>query len=86
MVWPFLGKGATGYTHKCEIWHETSLGTLIKIQEEPILRTMLGPCFGHKSAKFWPILEKGAIGYTLQCQTWHGASLGTSIKIKEAQI
>ena len=39
-IWPFLGSGAKGYMQQCEIWHGTSLGTLIKIQEEPIRRTM----------------------------------------------
>ena len=52
MFWPFLGKGAAGYTQQCEIWHGTSLGTLITIQEELILRTMWGPCFGHKGPYF----------------------------------
>ena len=45
-----------------EICHGTSLGILIKIQEEPIRMTMCGPSFGHKSAMFWPFLVKGAIG------------------------
>ena len=36
----FLRKGATGYTQQCEIWHGTSLRTLIKIQEVPFLRTI----------------------------------------------
>ena len=49
MFWPFLGRGATGKTQQCEIWRVTSLGTMIKIQEEPIWKTMWGPCFGHKS-------------------------------------
>ena len=40
MIWTYLVKGATGYTQQCKIWHETSLGILIKIQEEPILSTM----------------------------------------------
>ena len=62
MIWPFLEKGATGYTQKCEIWHGTSVGILIKIQEEPIRMTMCGPCFGHKRVMFWPFLVKGAIG------------------------
>ena len=38
MFWPFLEKGATGYTQQREFWHGTSLGTWIKIQEEPILK------------------------------------------------
>ena len=33
-------KGAYKKIQECEIWHETSLGTMIKIQEEPIGRTM----------------------------------------------
>ena len=45
-----------------EILHGASLGTLIKIQEEPIWRTMWGPCFGHKRAIFWPFLGKGDYG------------------------
>ena len=56
MFWPFLGKGDTGYTQQCEIWHGTSLGTLLRIQKEPIWRTMFRskkePYFGH-------FLEKG---------------------------
>ena len=84
--WPFLRKGTTGYTWQCEIWHGTSLGTLIKIQEEPIWRTMWGPCFGHKRATFWPFLGKGATGYTQQCEIGHGTSLGTLIKIQEELI
>ena len=60
MFWPFLGKGATGYTQQYEIGHGASLGTLIKIQEEPIQRTLRGPCFGQKRAMFWPFLGKGA--------------------------
>ena len=66
MFWPFLEKGATGYTKQYEIWHGTYMVTLIKIQGEPILRIILGPCFGHKRALFWPFLGKGATGYTKQ--------------------
>ena len=40
MFWPFLEKGATGYTQQCEIWHGTTLGIVIKIQKEPILKTI----------------------------------------------
>ena len=57
IFWTFLGKAVTGYTHQCEIWHGTSLSTLIKIQEEPIWRTMWGPCFGNKVVIFWPHLR-----------------------------
>ena len=46
------------YTQPCEIWHGTPLGTLIKIQEEPILRTIFEP----QMAIFWPFLEKGPTG------------------------
>ena len=40
--------GATEYTQKWEILHGRSLGTLIKTQEELILRTI-----------FWPFIGKG---------------------------
>ena len=50
------------WCQESEIWHGASLGTLIKIQEEPIWRTMWGPCFGHKRAIFWPFLGKGHHG------------------------
>ena len=86
MFWPFLGKGATGYTQQCEIWHDTSLGILIEIKEEPILRTMSGPCFGYKKAIFWPFLGKGATGFNQQYEIWHGTSLGTLIRIQEDTI
>ena len=43
-----------GYTQNCQILHGASLGTLIMIQEEQILRTM----FGHKRALFWPFIRK----------------------------
>ena len=33
------------------------LYAIIKIQEEPIMRTIWGPCLGHKSAKFLAILR-----------------------------
>ena len=62
IFWPFLGKVATGYTQQYEIWHGTSLGTLIEIQEKQIWRTMWGPCFGQKRAIFWPFLGKGDYG------------------------
>ena len=62
MFWPFLGKESTGYTQQYEIWHGASLVTLIQIQEEPIWRTMWGPCFGHKRVIFWPFLGKGDYG------------------------
>ena len=55
----FLDKRTMGYTLNCEILHGASLGTLIMIQEELILRTMWGPYFGHKRAIFWPFLGKG---------------------------
>ena len=71
-----------GYNHNCEIWHGASQGTLFKIQEEPIWRSMWGPCFCHKRAMFWPFLGKGATGYTQQCEILLGASLGTLIDIQ----
>ena len=51
------------------IWHGTSIGTLIKIQEEPILRTMWGPSFGHKRAVFWPFL--GKVNYGIHPKFWN---------------
>ena len=75
-----------GYTHNCEIWHVASLGTLIKIQVEPIRRTMCRPCSGHKRAMFWPFLGEGATGYTQQFEIWNGTSLGTLIKIQGEPI
>ena len=51
-----------GFTQNFEIWHGSSLGTLIMIQEEPIWRNRWGPCFGHKGAIFWPFLGKGDYG------------------------
>ena len=86
MFCPILRERTTGYPQQCEIWHGSSLGPLIEIQEEPILRTMLGPCLGHKRAMFWPFLGKGAMGYTHKCEIWHGTSLGTLIKIQEDPI
>ena len=68
---PFLGKGTIEYTQQCEIWHWTSLGTLIKIKEEPIWRTMWGPCFGHKRAIFWSFLGKG--DYWIHHKLWYFA-------------
>ena len=59
IFWPFLGEVATGYTRQCEILHGTPLGTLIKTQEEPILRTMWGQCFGHKGPYFGCFVERG---------------------------
>ena len=58
-----------GYTQNCEIWHVASLGTYIMIQEEPIWRTMWGPCFGHKRAIVWPILRKGY--YWIHPKLWN---------------
>ena len=52
-----------------EIYHEASLGTLIMIQEEPIWRTMWGPCFGHERAIFWPFLEEG--DYEIHPEFWN---------------
>ena len=66
IFWQFLRNGATGYTQKCEMWHVTSMDTLIKIQEVPNWRTLWGPGFGHKRAIFWLYLVKGATGYTKQ--------------------
>ena len=43
MFWPFPGKGATGWTQQCEIWHGTSLGTMIEISEETFKKTMFWP-------------------------------------------
>ena len=68
---PFWENGTMGYTQKCEIWHRTSHGTLIKIQEEPIWRTMLGPCLGHKRAIFWTFIGKG--GYRIHPAMWYFA-------------
>ena len=82
----FFGKWTMGYTQNYEIWHGASLGTLIKIQEEPIWRTMWGTCFGHRRAIFWPFLGKGAAGYTQQCEIWHGTSLGTLTNIQEEPL
>ena len=36
LFWPFLGEGATVFSQQSEIWHGASLGTLVKIQEDPI--------------------------------------------------
>ena len=47
-TWPHLGKEVQGYTQQFEIWHGTSLIILIKIQKEPMLRTIWEPCFGHE--------------------------------------
>ena len=69
MFRPFLEKGATGYTKQCEIWHGTSLGTLIKIQEELISMNIWGPYFGHKKAIFCPFLGKE--GYGIQPKLWN---------------
>ena len=52
-----------------EIWHGASLGTLIKIQEEPIWRTMWGPCFGHNRAIFLPFIVKG--DYQIHPELWN---------------
>ena len=40
-------RGIMGYTQNCEIWHGSSLGTLIMIHEEPIWWTMFWPWEGH---------------------------------------
>ena len=74
-------KEISGDIQQGEIWHGATLGTLIKIQEDPICRTMLGPCFCHKRIILWPYSGKGATGYTLQCEIGHGTSLGTMITI-----
>ena len=79
MFWPFLGKGATGYIQQCEIWHGTTLRTLIRFRK----KQFEGPCFGNKKGLFWPFLGKGATGYTQQCEIQYGAFLGTLIKIQE---
>ena len=60
-----------GFTQNFEIWHGSSLGTLIMIQEEPIQRNRGGPCFGHKSAIFWPFLGKGDYGIGPEFLIWH---------------
>ena len=75
-----------GYTQNCEIWHGASLGTMIMIQEEPILRNMWRPCFGHKRAIFWSFLGKVDMAYTQNCENWHGPSLETLIMIQEEPI
>ena len=63
---PYFGhfpeKRTMGCTQSCEILHGPSLGILIIIQEEPILRTIWGLCFGHKRAIFWPFLGEGDHG------------------------
>ena len=61
--------------YRCQdsgIWHGASLGKFIMIQEEPIWRTKLRPCLGHKRAIFWLFLWKGATGYTEHYKIWHG--------------
>ena len=83
ILWPFLGMGATRYSHQCEIWHDISLGLFFRIQEEPIWRVMWEPCLGHKKAISWPFPGKGTRAYTPQFQIWHGASLDTWIEIQE---
>ena len=80
ILWPFLEKGSIGYTQQFLIGIWTTLGTLIKIQEEAIGRTIWGPCFAIKG--FWPFLEKGATGFIQQCKIVLGVSLGALIKIK----
>ena len=47
---------------------------------------MLGPCFGHKTAKFWPFLGKGATGFSQKSEILYGASLGTEMKNQEEPI
>ena len=59
---------------------------MIMIQEEPILKTIWGPCFGHKRAIFWLFLGKVATGYTQQCKLWLWTSLGLLIKNQEKII
>ena len=75
-----------GYIQNYEIWHESSQGTFIMIQEEPIWRTMWGPCFGHERVIFWPFLGKGASGYNQQCKIWHKTCLGTLLRIQKEPI
>ena len=65
----FYEKGTMGYTQNCKIWHEASLGTYIMIKEEPIRRTMWGPCFGHKRAIFWPFL--GKVDFWIHPELWN---------------
>ena len=84
--WPYFGhyqeKGTVGYTQNFEIWHGSSLGTLIMIQEgtgEDHLLAIKGPYIGH-------FQEKVTIGYTKNCEIWHGSSLGTFIMIQEEPI
>ena len=81
----FWEKGAKEYTQQCKIWHGTSLCTLIKIQQEPIWKTMQGPCFGHKRVIFWPFLERG-LQNTPRWEIWHGISMDTLIKTQEEPI
>ena len=76
------GKGTMGYTQNCEIWHQASLGTFIKTQEEPFRRAMLRPCLGHKKAMIWKFLTKGAMGYTEQSKIWLETSPGKLINTK----
>ena len=82
----FQEKGTMGYTKYSEIWHRSSLGTLIMIQEVPIWRTVWRPSFGYKRAIFWPFLRKGDYGIHQNCENWHGASLGKMIMIRKNQF
>ena len=52
-LWPFLGKGAKGFSQKSEFWHWASLGTLIKVQEDFIRSTMFNL---NKASIFMPHL------------------------------
>ena len=70
IFWPFLWKEASGYTQQCEIWHGSSLGTLITIQDKPILRSRWGPCFGYKGP-YLAISRKG--GYRINPAMWNSA-------------
>ena len=86
IFWTFLGKRITGYIQQCEIWHGATLGTLIKIQEDPMCRTMLGPCVCHRRIIFWPFQGVLATGYTQKGKIWNEVSLIILIKIEEEEI
>ena len=57
--------GTAGYTQNCEIWHGSSLGTFIMIQEDPFegpgedhVLALKGPYFGHFGKRGpWDILR-----------------------------
>ena len=57
MFWPFLGMGAMGYTQQCEIWHGTSLGTLIRIQEKSTLLTKHVPHMVLQMGSSWFLIN-----------------------------